>query len=189
MFENLAALAVASFLSVSTFASSLVTAPSNQVVSPVPHLAEATRISPTKTPTPTPALEPTAIPTPTPTKIPTTPTPTPTSIPSPTPTAVPVQAVTGQELDNFFTQYSGQYGVDRELLRRIAQCESSFNTNANYLGYGGMYQFSEDSWISTRSGMGQNTDPARRFNAEEAIKTAAYKLSQPNGASAWPSCK
>jgi len=98
-----------------------------------------------------------------------------------------VEITTG-DVEEFFGKYSSQFGVDPELLKRIANCESSFNPNARNLDYGGMYQFSEESWISTRIGMGQNTDPALRFNAEESIKTAAYKLSLPNGANAWPSC-
>lgn len=186
MFENLAALAFASLLSVGTFATSFTSSPG--YISPVPKGHLQTLQNPELTPTPTPL--PTSTPTPIksgPTPLP--PTPTPTLIPTSTPTPVAVQTVSGSELDNFFTTYSTQYGVDREQLRRIAICESSFNTNASYLGYGGMYQFSEGSWISTRNSMGQNTDPALRFNAEESVKTAAYKLSQANGANAWPSCK
>lgn len=213
MFENLAALAVASLLSVGTFASSLILPP--QIIRPVPHAAILSKAD-VKNETSTvgskieeaPMIEatPTEIPLPTPTKAPFVPsptksTPTPTPQPkadrplddtiTPTPTPVPVVAsvATGVELDNFFTTYSGQYGVDRELLRKIAQCESSFNSNARHLGYGGMYQFSEESWRSARGAMGLDTNPELRFHAEESVKTAAYKLSQPNGANAWPSCK
>ncbi len=193
MFENLASLAVSSILSIGVFANSIL-GPGGKVVSPLPEagIIKQAVITPTNTPTPLPTSTPQPktdrhldiTPTPPP------PTPTPTQIPTPTPTPTTVQAaVTGPELDNFFTIYSSQYGVDREELRKIALCESGFNTNASYLGYGGMYQFSEDSWRSTRAAMGQNTDPALRFNAEEAVKTAAYKISQPNGTASWPSCK
>ena len=188
MFENLAALAFASLLSVGTFATSFTS--SSEYISPVPKGHLAILWNPEATPTPTKAPTPTM--TPTPTLVPPTPTPiksgpTLTAIPTPTPPSSNV--VSGPELDNFFTIYSSQYGVDREQLRRIALCESSFNTNATNLGYGGMYQFSEGSWISARSIMGENTDPGLRFNAEQSVKTAAFKLAQPNGANAWPSCK
>jgi hypothetical protein len=35
--------------------------------------------------------------------------------------------------------------------------------------------------------MGLNPDPELRFNAEEAIKTTAYKISR-DGTGAWPVC-
>jgi hypothetical protein len=146
--------------------------------------------TPTNTPTPTetPTPTPTDTPTPTPTTIPTdTPTPTPTETPTPTPeqTAQP----DGTQLDAWFTQYASQYAIDRGLLHRIAQCESGFNTNANYADmYIGMYQFGEGTWIGTRTAMGADPNPALRTNAEEAIKTAAFKISQ-GGAGAWPNCQ
>lgn len=133
--------------------------------------------SPTSTPTSTPS--PTATPTP-------TRTPTPTLIPSPSPTPF---AYTGTDLDNWFTQYSNEYGIDRNLLHNIAQCESGFNAssyNKKY-GYSGMYQFSESSWKSARMRMGVDTNLDLRFNPQEAIRTAAFKLSR-DGAGAWPNC-
>lgn len=158
-----------------------------------PLLVKAPTPTPTEVPTPTPSPTatptPTEAPTPTPTEIPT---PTPTAIPTdtPTPTPAPVQATqpSGTDLDLWFTKYAEQYHIDRALLHKIAQCESGFNTNANYADmYLGMYQFGEQTWISTRTAMGQDPSPALRTNAEEAIKTAAYKISQ-GGAGAWPNC-
>ena len=153
---------------------------------------------------PSPTLLPTAIPTttstptPTPTATPTptqTPTPTPTEIPTPTPTEEPTptpqqtQQPEGTQLDEWFTKYANEYAIDRDLLHRIAACESGFNTNANFRDmYIGMYQFGEQTWISTRTAMGADTNPALRTNAEESIKTAAFKISQ-GGASAWPNCQ
>jgi hypothetical protein len=151
-------------------------------------------------PSPTPTKPPSPTPTPTHTPTPTeTPTPTPTLVPTDTPTPTPTETLTptppqstqpdGTQLDAWFTQYASQYAIDRALLHRIAQCESGFNTNANYADlYLGMYQFGEGTWISTRTAMGQDPSPALRTNPEEAIKTAAFKISQ-GGAGAWPNCQ
>jgi hypothetical protein len=138
------------------------------------------------TPTPTPTTTPT--PTPTPTNTPTpTPTPTPTNTPTPTPT--PTEMPAPVDLEALFEKYSSQYSVDRGLLKRIADCESHFNTNANWRDvYIGMYQFSESSWVATRTQMNADTNPALRTNAEESIKTAAFKLSI-GGQNAWPNCQ
>ncbi|MBI5123593.1 transglycosylase family protein [Candidatus Roizmanbacteria bacterium] len=143
---------------------------------------------PTPTPTQAPALtpkpSPTAIPTPSPTNTPTPiATPTPTSIPTPSPTPTPVT-----DLESLFAKYSSQYSIDKNLLKRIADCESHFNPNANYQNiYLGMYQFGEQTWISIRTKMNLDPNPGLRTNAEEAIKTAAYKVSI-GGQSAWPHC-
>lgn len=139
---------------------------------------------PTSTPTPMPT--PTVTPTPTNTPTP-TPTNTPTPIPTETPTPIPIQAPV--DLEALFTKYSSEYSVDKNKLKRIADCESHFNTNANYNGmYLGMYQFSESAWVSTRIQMSLDPNPALRTNAEESIKTAAFKLSV-NGQNAWPNCR
>lgn len=126
---------------------------------------------------------------PSPTPIPTSsPTPQPTPIlkttTTPKPTTTPVSS---QQLDEWFGRYAAHYSISEELLRKIAVCESKYNPNANNGAYGGMYQFSSSSWISTRSTMNENTDPSLRYSAEEAIKTAAFRLST-SGPGAWPNC-
>jgi len=127
------------------------------------------------TPTPSPTLTP-------------TPTPKPTSTPAPTltPTPTPIP-VTGEQLDRWFTQYANHYSVDRSLLWRIAACESGLKTNVTNWIYGGVFQFSPNTWRANRTLMGMDTNPDLRFNPEEAIKTAAFVLST-RGAGAWPSC-
>jgi len=127
--------------------------------------------------TPTPTFTPT--PTPTPTD-----TPTPTPSPSPTPTPFPV---TSEQLDNWFTQYANHYSVDRSLLWHIAACETGLRTNAVNWIYGGMFQFSPNTWRANRELMGMDTNADLRFNPEEAIRTAAFVLST-RGAGAWPHC-
>jgi hypothetical protein len=143
-------------------------------------------ISPTPTPTNTPTPSPTATPTPTPTNTP-TPTPVPptaTPTPSPIPTRVPSSPA---EIDEFFQRFSGEYGVEEELLRKIAYCESGYNAQSTNGDYGGMYQFSTTSWESTRIHMGADPNPDLRFNPEEAIRTASFKISV-SGTGAWPTC-
>lgn len=144
--------------------------------------------NPTPLPTFTPTPTPTATPTPTPTNTPTpSPTPLPTSTPTPTPERPPQPAP--QHMDEWFRRYSAEYGADEQLMRKIAACESGYNTsshNTTY-DYGGMYQFAHSTWVSTRMQMGADPNPDLRFNGEEAIKTAAFKISR-GGAGAWANC-
>lgn len=53
--------------------------------------------------------------------------------------------------------------------------------------YVGMYQFAAQTWQSTRTAMGLDPNPELRMNAEESIKTAAYKIAN-GGIQAWPNC-
>ena len=135
--------------------------------------------SPTHTPTPTPTI------TPTPTLTP-TPTPTNTPLPTRTPTPKPTLVV-GSQLLEWVNKYSSEMSVDRDLLLRIGNCESGMNSNSRYLDYGGIYQFSTNTWISTRKVMNLDPNPDLRFNPEESIKTAAFKLSR-SGTGSWPNC-
>jgi len=167
--------------------------------SPSPVLSSQMQAEPTPQPTtvPTPTLKPTPLPTqkptPLPTRIPTAaPTLRPTSVPVPTPTSAPrvqAPAVGHMQVIEYIAQYSGEYGVDKMLLERIARCESGLNSNAlsrNGL-YGGIFQFSASTWQSTRNRMGLDNNPDLRFNAQEAVRTAAYKMSK-DGTSAWAGC-
>lgn len=145
-------------------------------------------------PTPSPASPPTSPPTITPTL-------TPTSTPKPVTATKRTQSVTiqlpnpppvnNQPQNNFshlFSRYAQEYNVDERLLTRIARCESGFNPHAVGSGiYGGLFQFHANTWVGERNRLGLNTDSNLRFNAEEAIKTAASKISR-DGVSAWPVC-
>ncbi len=173
MLDSFTAIAFASILSVGSLANSFISHPQPvRLISPLP----ITTPAPTSTPTPSPTATPTPLPTATPTPIP----------PTPTPTIV-LPIITPEELEQLFNNYSQQYGVDKELLKKIAKCESGFNSNAQFLDYGGMFQFSSSSWASTRIAMAQDPNPNLRFNTDEAIKTAAFKISQ-GGIGAWPNC-
>lgn len=131
------------------------------------------------------------VPTPTP-----TPTPLPTPEPTPEPTAEPepesqvdMSQPSSEKLNKYFQEYAEMFGIDVDLLVKIAQCESGFNTtshNEKY-DYAGMYQFSAGTWQSNRNAMGEDPNPDLRFNAKEAIKTAAFLIKN-RGAGAWPSC-
>lgn len=134
--------------------------------------------------TPTPTLSPTSTPTPTP-KPTSTPIPKPTL--TPTPTLIPQPTFTSGETNSFIDRFASQYGVDPHILRHIALCESGFDPNAKNLSYGGLYQFSPNTWIKYRQLLGEETSPDLRFNAEEAVQTAAYVLSL-NQTYIWPSC-
>ena len=115
-------------------------------------------------------------------------TPVPSATPRPSATVTPTpNKISAGDLEAFFSKYADKESVDRELLKKIAVCESGFNPAARNGIYGGLFQFSENSWQSLRRIMNLDTNPALRFNAEEAIKTAAYKLAL-NGRAAWPNC-
>lgn len=147
------------------------------------------------TPSPQITLSPTASPSPSPTIKPTTkPTPTltikPTASPSPTippiPTATPDVWSPGN-MTSLFAQYAGAYGVDQNILERLANCESHFNQNAQNGDYLGMFQFSTSLWQDYRRRLGMDINPDLRRNIEESIRTASFVISQ-RGTSPWPSC-
>ena len=132
-----------------------------------------------------PTSEPTETPSPSPEE--TTkpsPTPKPATIPSPKPTATPF---TGN-LAAIFDQYTGQYGVDPNYLRHIAECESGFNPAAINGPYAGLFQFHANTWGKYRKEMGMDPSPDLRVNAEEAIRTAAYIVNR-FGTNFWPNCR
>lgn len=118
-------------------------------------------------------------------------TPLPTALPTaiPTPTAAPAPVTAGPaDLEGMFTQYGAQYGVDKEILKKIAKCESGFNPTSNNSGmYLGMFQFAASTWSANRNRMGLDPNPDLRTNAEESIRTAAYMIGKA-GTGPWPHC-
>jgi hypothetical protein len=115
-----------------------------------------------------------------------TPTLTPTFTPTPTPTPIPV-IITSPSLEDLFIKYGKQYNVDKELLKKIAGCESGFNPNAVKDDYAGLFQFASFAWIEARGRMGLSNDLSLRFNAEESIRTAAFEINY-KGTSGWSDC-
>ena len=108
---------------------------------------------------------------------------------SPKNSAIPVAVLAPAELENLFVKYASEYEVTSNTLKILANCESKFNSSAlsaNGL-YGGLFQYSQGTWISTRKAMGLDENPELRFNAEEAIKTTAFKIAN-GGIGAWTHC-
>lgn len=138
--------------------------------------------------TPTPTATPTDTPTPTP-KPSLTPKPTPILTPEPTPTPTPSVVPSSEPYDaiSLVSKYAQEFGVDEHVLYTIGQCESGFNATSSNGPYGGVYQFHYSSWASIRNSMGLDTNPDLRFNPEESIKTAAFKIAR-DGTGAWPAC-
>lgn len=134
--------------------------------------------------TPTPLETPSPTPTETPTPIP-TPTPKPTLKPSPIPPPPP--PVSPQEIHAFIERFAAQYAVESWVLRYIAICESGFHPLAVNGPYVGLYQFWSVPWKNFRLQIGEDPDPYLRFNAEEAVQTAAFAISQ-GKTSIWPNC-
>lgn len=119
------------------------------------------------------------------------PSPKPSPKPSPviplSPLPSPVKSFTSGEMDALFEKYAHFYGVDLNKLRGVAGCESGFNPGAVNGPYLGLFQFTVSAWVNTRASMGLDSNPDLRLNAEESIKTAAFKVSR-DGFGAWPAC-
>ena len=123
-------------------------------------------------------------------------TPTIAIVPTLTPTPVPAQVAavsassySSEEIYGFYGSFAGQYGVDANLLRHIAQCESRCDSNVvspngNYVG---LYQFSTWAWSYYRKLMGEADDYSLRKDAKESIRTAAYVVSI-GQKHIWPNC-
>jgi len=92
------------------------------------------------------------------------------------------------DFENYFDQFAKQYEIDKDQLKKIAYCESRGHPGAQNGEYGGMFQFTSETWLSTRSQMGADTNPDLRFGAKESIETAAFKISR-GGINAWTNCK
>ena len=151
-------------------------APKNVLITPLadesilPTMAPTMSVSPTATPTASLTPVPTASPSAT-----------------PTPTVIPENPFSSEEIQGFFEKYSNEYGVDIHYLRHVAVCESGFNPLATYHIYAGLFQFDGATWKSFRKIMNEDPDPDLRFNAREAVKTAAYLFSI-GRSSLWPNC-
>lgn len=122
-------------------------------------------------------------------------TPIPTQMPTVTPTLIvveetkEVQITAPHEIQALIDRYAAEYGADPAKMAIIAKCESGFNSSAVSPSgaYVGLFQFVAGTWISNRNAMGLDSNPALRANAEEAIKTAAFKMGR-DGYGAWPVC-
>jgi soluble lytic murein transglycosylase-like protein len=144
-------------------------------------MSVAASLSPSPTVTATPTDTPT--PTPTPTSDPTS-----TPSPKPKPTIVLPPPTSSQEVNGFIERFAVQYGVSPHVLRHLAICESGFKSNAKNGPYIGLYQFGPITWKNNRVKMGEDPNLGLRYNAEEAVQTAAYLISI-GRIKAWPNCQ
>jgi len=110
----------------------------------------------------------------------------PTKIPTPKPIATP-SMTSFEEVSGFVDRFSGQYGVDPNVIRHLAICESGFRSNATNGPYVGLFQFGSITWQNFRKEMGEDPNPELRYSAEESVQTAAYALSKGKG-KIWPNC-
>lgn len=106
--------------------------------------------------------------------------------PKPTNTPIPIP-YTAVDINHWIDFYSNKESVNKDLLRKIAWCESKFNPLAVNGIYVGLFQFAPNTWMTLRRILNLNTDISLRFNPEESIRTAAFKLAL-NGLAAWPNC-
>lgn len=95
--------------------------------------------------------------------------------------------ISNEHLEPLFENYSSQYGVSKHVLKTIAYCESGNRASAINGPYAGMFQFTSGTWVSNRKAMGLEHSPDLRFDANESIKTAAFKIAR-DGVGAWPVC-
>jgi len=132
------------------------------------------------------ALTSTVTPIPTPT-LTLTPTPSPTPRPTPTPTIILPPKIPPELIHSYIERFSSQYGVDPNVLRHLAVCESGFNPLAINGKYLGLYQFAKMTWQNNRKLMGEDINPDLRLDAEEATQTTAYLVSI-GKKNLWPNC-
>lgn len=93
------------------------------------------------------------------------------------------------EIIEMIYKYASLYGANPEVMIGIARCESGLREDAvsSTGAYHGLFQFVTSTWQSNRRAMGLDDSPALMHNAEEAIKTAAFKMGR-DGYGAWPVC-
>lgn len=92
-----------------------------------------------------------------------------------------------EDIHQLIERYSSEYGANKDMMIIIAKCESGFRAEATNGSFAGIYQFLGSTWKSNRNAMGLDPNPDLRFNAEESVKTAAFKMGR-DGYGAWPVC-
>lgn len=119
----------------------------------------------------------------------------PTPVPTQAPTKAAKQVVpvstttqtTSTNIESIIRQAASEYGVNGDVMVEIARCESGLRASAVNGPYGGIFQFLASTWASNRRAMGLDPNQDLRFNAQEAAKTAAFKMAR-DGFGAWPAC-
>jgi len=91
------------------------------------------------------------------------------------------------EVEMIIEKWAEEYGIYPGMMKEIARCESGLNPSAMNGSYGGLFQFCESTWVSTRTAMSEDANLELRFDAHEAVKTAAWKMAR-DGFGAWQNC-
>lgn len=105
-----------------------------------------------------------------------------------TPTAKPTPTMTSsEEVYKLIEKYASAKGIDPNVVRYIALCESGFRSNAVNGKYVGLFQFAAVSWSNLRLEMGKDPNADLRFSAEDSIETLVYALSK-GKEKMWPNC-
>lgn len=105
-----------------------------------------------------------------------------------TPTAKPTPTVAESEaVYRLIDKYAPMSGIDPNVVRYIALCESGFRSNAVNGIYVGLFQFAPQSWKNIRIEMGEDPNVDLRFSPEDSIKTVIYALSK-GKEKMWPNC-
>lgn len=105
-----------------------------------------------------------------------------------TPTITPIPtAVDSEVIYKMIDKYAQMGGIDPNVVRYMAICESGFRSNAINGIYVGLFQFAPQSWKNLRIEMGKDSDINLRFSPEESIQTVVYALSK-GKEKMWPNC-
>jgi len=86
---------------------------------------------------------------------------------------------------NDIWEASNEYGVDYELMKKIAFCESSYNPKAQSTisTAGGTFQFINATWKSTLKAMGEDVNQSK-YDGKLNARAAAFKIAH-GGLNAW----
>lgn len=108
------------------------------------------------------------------------------TLPTPTLTTTPSPA-NSKDVNEYIDRFSSQFGIDPNVLRYVAICESGFRSNVTNGPYVGLFQFDSGTWKNIRKEIGEDTNPTLRFEAKDAVQTAAYAISK-GKTKLWPNC-
>lgn len=108
--------------------------------------------------------------------------------PKPESASIKIQ-IASSDIFQLIHKYALEFGGRADIMITIANCESGMKPEALSASgtYAGLYQFNSSTWASNRKALGLDPNPDLRFQAEEAIKTAAFKMGR-DGYGAWPAC-
>lgn len=106
-----------------------------------------------------------------------------TTTTQPTTTVVEKEYV-GGGIESVIRSAAAEFGVSGDRMVRVARCESTLNPSAKNGKYGGLYQFSDQTWVwfAGMSGIGGS-----KWDASSAARMAAWAFA--NGYASHWECK